>query len=257
VIPAKRYDKILDLIREKRTVEVEELSSFFHVSEATIRHDLNLLANRNLIVRTRGGAIIKENESNGLLIFSDRIKVNAEKKRSIGSLAASLVVSGSSIFLDASTTALYVARAIKERNDLRHITVVTNGINTAIELVDRPDITTILLGGILYSRNISLNGLFVEDQVKGIYGQKGFFGAKGLTLQHGLTEVSIQEARTKIAMMERCQEIIAILDSSKLGQVGSMDFVSLDKINSIVMDGDAPAEMVAELEQRGIRVLLA
>jgi DeoR/GlpR family transcriptional regulator of sugar metabolism len=257
VIPVKRHNKILDLIREKRTVEVEELSSFFHVSEATIRHDLNLLANNNLIVRTRGGAIEKEKENNGLLVFSDRAKVNAEKKRSIGSLAASLVNSGSSIFLDASTTALYVARAIKERKDLRHITVVTNGINTAIELVDRPDITTILLGGILYSRNISLNGLFVEEQLKGIYGQKGFFGAKGLTLQHGLTEVSFQEAQTKTAMMGRCQEIIAILDSSKIGQVGSTDFASLNQINCLVMDQDAPAEIVAELERGGIKVLLA
>jgi len=256
LIPASRRQKILNLIREKHTVEVDELVTFFQVSAVTIRQDLNFLADQNLITRARGGAVLAS-WSDSELAFADRIEMNAEKKQRIGNLAAGLIESNTSIFLDASTTVVHVARALKQRYDLEHVTVVTNGINTALELVDRPDITTILTGGILSSRNISLNSLFVEDQLKTIHGQRGFFGARGLSLKHGLTEVTIQDAQTKILMMERCQEIIAIADNSKFDQVASVSLASLDRIHRVVTDRDAPAEMVSELRSLGIDVMLA
>jgi DeoR family fructose operon transcriptional repressor len=256
MIPAARREEILSLVREKHSVEVEELSHLFQVSEVTIRQDLNLLADQKLITRTRGGAVLK-NHGDSAVAFSDRVNMNAEKKRLIGNLAAGLVEPSTSVFLDASTTALHVARAITQKPKLGHMTIITNGLYTAIELLDRPDITTIVIGGLLSNRSISLNGLFIEEQLKAIHCQKGFFGAKALSLKHGLTEVGIVEANTKTLMMKKCQEIIAIVDSSKFDQVASAKLASLEKIFCLVTDSEAPPGIVDSVRAMGIDVKLA
>jgi DeoR/GlpR family transcriptional regulator of sugar metabolism len=135
--------------------------------------------------------------------------------------------------------------------------VITNGIYTALELLDRPDITTILTGGMLRATANSLTGLTGQQMLSQINGLKGFLGAKGITLENGLTDANIQEVQTKMALVERCQEVTAVLDSSKFGVVSLATFAPLALLHRIITDRDAPAESVAAFRAHGIEVLLA
>jgi DeoR/GlpR family transcriptional regulator of sugar metabolism len=256
MLSAARRDKILESLQQRRTVSVAELSVLCRVSEVTIRQDLKRLAQQGLLNRTRGGAILPT-RANLELSFAARQQLHADQKRRIGEVAAGLIRSGDSVILDASTTALHVLRALKQRSGLRDVTVITNGIYTALELLDRPDITTILTGGILRATATSLTGLTGQQMLSLINGLKGFLGARGITLENGLTDANIQEVQTKIAMVERCQEVTAVLDASKFGVVSLATFAPMESLRRIITDSDAPAETVAAIRARGIEVLLA
>jgi DeoR/GlpR family transcriptional regulator of sugar metabolism len=256
MLSAARRDKILESLQQKRTLSVAELSVLCQVSEVTIRQDLRRLAQQGLLNRTRGGAILSTRADHELS-FAARQQLNADQKRRIGEVAAGLIRSGDSVILDASTTALQVLKALKRRTGVRDVTVITNGIYTALELLDRPDITAILTGGMLRSTASSLTGLTGQQMLSHINGLKGFLGAKGITVENGLTDASIHEVQTKMAMVERCQEVTAVLDASKFGVVSLATFAPLALLRRVITDRDAPAEAVAALRSKGIEVLIA
>jgi DeoR/GlpR family transcriptional regulator of sugar metabolism len=256
MLSAARRDEILQCLQQRRTASVAELSVLCQVSEVTIRQDLKRLAQDGLLVRTRGGAYLSI-RANHELSFAARQELNADQKRRIGEVAASLIRSGDSVILDASTTALQVLKALKNRTGLRDVTVITNGIFTALEVLDRPDITAILTGGMLRATATSLTGLTGQQMLSHINGLKGFLGAKGITLENGLTDANIQEVQTKMALVERCQEVTAVLDASKFGVVSLATFAPAALLRRIITDRDAPSEAVAAFRAQGIEVLLA
>jgi DeoR family transcriptional regulator of aga operon/DeoR family fructose operon transcriptional repressor len=191
--PEERLDRIASLVAEKRRVSVAELSSLFNVSAVTIRNDLDELEQQGLLVRTHGGALaIDQNQKKAELSFDVRERRQQGEKSRIGQMAASLIRDGDAIALDASTTALQIARQIKDRRDL---TVVTNGIRIALEFIDSPHITVVMPGGILRRDAVSLVGELGEEVLAKFNVQKGFFGAKGVTLEEGLTEVDSYEVQ--------------------------------------------------------------
>jgi DeoR/GlpR family transcriptional regulator of sugar metabolism len=256
MLPALRRENILRLLQNKQSATVEELSELYQVSEVTVRQDLNRLAEEGRLVRMRGGAWLPSRVSNEFP-FAARDLMNADAKRRIGELAASLVTSGDSIIVDASTTALYVIRALLTRHDLHDLTIITNGIQAALELVGRPDITTVLTGGILRMTAVSMIGDIAVDMLGQINATLGFFGARGISVEHGLTDVNLQEAKVKMAMINRCQQVIAVADGSKFGEVSLISYAPVEHIQRIITDSAAPPDAVSDLRERGIDVWLA
>ncbi|MBE2239327.1 MAG: DeoR/GlpR transcriptional regulator [Caldilineaceae bacterium] len=255
ILGAVRKDKILGFLRDHSSATVAELSDLCEVSEVTIRQDLNQLAVEGMLVRTRGGAMLS-NRATSEFTFAARAAINAEVKQRIGELAATLVQSGDSVLLDASTTGLHVARALALRADLEDVTVITNGINTALELANRLDINTFLTGGHLRASGVSLSGSFAWDMLGKIHATVGFFGARGVTVEQGLTEANLQEADVKRRMLDRCQEVIVVADGSKLGQVTLAPFGEIACIQRLVTDAGAPEAMLHALRQLGIDVMV-
>lgn len=251
-----RKDRILEFLRSRNAASVSELSDMLDVSEVTVRQDLNQLASEGLLARTRGGALLS-GRANNEFTFGARVAINADAKQRIGEMAAGLIKPGDSIILDASTTGLYVIRALLSRRDLHDLTIITNGIQTALELVNRPDITTILTGGQLRMSAVSLVGSVGWNMLAGINASIGFFGARGITVEQGLTDVHLQEANVKVKMIERCQVVVAIADATKFGEVSLISFAPIEKVNRLITDVSAPAEAVAELSARGVNVMLA
>lgn len=241
------------LVVEKRRASVAELSSLFDVSKVTIRNDLDELERRGLVVRTHGGALaIDQDHKKFELSFDIREELQREEKRLIGQMAASLVQDGDAIALDASTTALQVAKRIKDR---RELTVVTNGIRIVLEFVDSPHITVVMPGGILRRDAVSLVGELGEEVLAKFNVQKGFFGARGVTLEEGLTDVDSYEVQLKRVMVRTAKEVIAIVDHTKWGQVAFASFAFVDEIDKVITGDKAPPDLVAALRQRGVEVL--
>jgi DeoR/GlpR family transcriptional regulator of sugar metabolism len=256
MLSATRRDKILNIVKKKQSATVTELSRLLNVSEVTVRQDLNRMAADGLIVRTHGGAIAAERGKQEFT-FSTRDKLNADQKQHIGQAAAALIQPHDSIILDASTTALYIARAILQRNNLGDLTIITNGIHTALELAERSDITTILTGGIVRASAFSTYGSFTWEILAQVNVNKGFFGVGGISLEQGLTDLNVQEVNVKKAMAERCQEIIAVADGTKFGEIALTTFVPIERLAHIVTDTSAPAALVEALRARGVNVIIA
>ena len=249
----ERLDRIATLLEEQGRVSVSDLSERFGVSAVTIRHDLASLEQQGRLVRTHGGAMTRPNPGLEPPAFALRKELHAAEKERIGRAAAALVRDGDAIALDASTTAWQVARHLKER---RELTVVTNGLFIALEFVESPGVTVVMPGGSLRAASASLvgdQGLCVLDRY---HVQKGFFGAGGFTLDEGLTDTNQYEVELKRRMVEHSKEVIAIVDSSKWGQVTFAPLASIAQLDRIIADDAAPPEMVAALLERGIELCL-
>ncbi len=255
MLPAARKEKIMALLQIKHNATVAELSRLCKVSEVTVRQDLNALASQGLLVRTRGGALSSD-RANGEFTFAARERTNAETKQRIGAAGASLIKSGDSIIVDASSTALYVVRAVAKRHDLQDVTLITNGLHTALELANRPDITTIVTGGFLRMTAISLTGNFAWEMLAKINANKGFFGTRGISVAQGLTDVNVQEANLKMKMIERCQEVIAVADGSKFGEVSLVSFAPIEKVHCLITDSSAPHKALEALRAKGVEVMI-
>lgn len=250
LFPEERRLEILKRINLDRRVSVVDLSQVFGVSQVTIRADLEALSQESRILRTHGGAVLVEGTPE--LSLSLRKKQNIEMKDRIGEKAASMIADGEAIFLDTSSTALALTRYLKRHHEL---TVVTNSLAVAQSLLDAPGVSVVMPGGMLQKDTFSLIGIEGINQLNRYNLQKGFFGANGIALREGLTDVDAAVAEVKKAMIRLCRERYAIIDSSKWGRVGLASFAAIVDLDGIITDNHAPADQIQEVQSLGIQVI--
>lgn len=246
---AMRRQAILNTLDKAGEVSVAELSEQFHVSEVTIRQDLQALSRQNLLLRTRGGAITPAAQAE--LSFEVREQQQAEKKARIARAAAKLVQPGDSIAIDASTTAQALIPLLR---GVPELTIITNSLRAAINLLRAPQIHVIVPGGSLRRDSVSLVSLREDEFFKGLNARVGFFGARGITPEQGLTDINLEEAHTKHKMVEICQRVVGVLDGSKWGQMAVVTFASLNEVDCIITDDSAPVDLVSIVKSRGVDV---
>jgi DeoR/GlpR family transcriptional regulator of sugar metabolism len=248
----ERRQEILKYVNERGRASVTELSQQFGVSEVTIRGDLQSLADAGLVVRTHGGAVpVAAGPVVPSLSLRRRQQV-AEKDR-IGAAGAALIANGDAVFLDSSSTTLAIAQRLKHHRD---VTLITNSLAIAQEVLDVPGVTVVMPGGSLRRETASLVGLDGVEQLQKYNIRLGFFGAHGLTVEEGLTDVSAAEAETKRPVVSMCRRVIGVVDASKWGRVGLASFANLQDVQTIIADTGAPAEMVAQVRHLGVEVML-
>lgn len=250
----ERQEQIAALVDDKGHVRVTDLAARYSVSAVTIRKDLYVLENERRLVRTHGGAMAAA-KNRMELAFEVRERLRREEKEHIGTFAAGLVHDGESIALDASSTAFYVASALKSREHLQ-VTVVTNGIRIAQELGGQPGTVVLMPGGRVRYEAMSLIGPLGASIYKSINVQKAFVGAAGFTIESGLSDSMEEEAQIKRAMVDGANEVIAIVDHTKWGRASSATFCRTDRITAVLTDAEAPVAMVESLRKVGIRVCL-
>jgi DeoR/GlpR family transcriptional regulator of sugar metabolism len=248
----QRREQILAYLSVRDRTSVGELSQVLGVSEVTVRKDLDVLESQGVLTRVHGGAVVS-GRGRLELYFATREQDHLEEKRHIAQAAAALIRSEQRIFLDASTTALQIARLIKDREDL---VVVTNGIYTALELNFSEGITTIVIGGTMRRRSSSLVGSLNYNSLQRLRVDIGFFGARGVTARDGLMESDIDEAQLKQQLVSTSGLVVGIADSSKFGVMAFSAFALPHEIDRIITDDGAPALMVSELRERDITVTL-
>jgi DeoR/GlpR family transcriptional regulator of sugar metabolism len=251
LFPEERRLEILNLINRDGRVSVTGLSQQFCVSEVTIRTDLQVLSDQSLILRTHGGAV-PISKIPELSLTLRRQQQVLEKDR-IGAAAADMISNGDSIFLDTSSTALALAQHLKKHRD---VTILTNSLSISQVFLEVPGITVVMPGGTMQRDTASLVGIEGLDFLNKFNIRKGFFGAHGINIPEGLTDVSESETEVKRRIITMCHEVIAILDNSKWGRVGLASFASMKDIQIIITDSQAPANLVEEVSALGIKVLL-
>jgi DeoR/GlpR family transcriptional regulator of sugar metabolism len=255
VFTRERQEHIARIIEEHGRARVSDLAAQFGVSAVTIRKDLLALESERRVVRTHGGAIAFD-RSRPELAFEIRERLQADEKLRIGAAAAALVHDGESIVMDASTTALSVARHLKARRGWSQLTVITNGLRLASELAGHPGIIVLMLGGRVRWEALSVVGQLGDGLFSRINVQKAFLGAAGFTLESGLADATDEEAQIKRSMVTAAREVIAIVDRTKWERAAFATFCPTDKISTVLTDEGAPDAMVQALTGRGVDVRL-
>lgn len=226
IFQEERLDKILDLLDENKRLLTNVLADQLNTTSATIRKDLTILEKKGLLKRTHGGAVKSKKLYSGLAL-SEKEKIGIDEKRKLVKEAAKLISEGDTIILDSGSTTSLLAKEIKL---LKGVTVITNAMNIASDLV-HTDIEVILIGGSLLKETLTLVGPLADEMLKKISSGKLFIGVDGIDFEIGLTTPNILEANTTRVMMGISGEVILLTDSSKFGrrslgvicQVGEID----------------------------------
>ncbi len=245
----ERRRLILEQLRQQGRVSVQELSQKMQVSAVTIRQDLGALEADGLLERTYGGAVRHTNALVPELSFHVRLGKHSRTKEAVAAAAAALVEDGFTVGLDASTTVYAMVDALKR---LRRLTVVTNSLIIAQSFLDSPHVQVLMPGGRMRRDSISIVGRL--EGLPDVNMNIGFFGARGISLVEGLTDVDADEAQIKAAMAGRCVVRAAVIDGSKWGQVAPYTFIKPQEISRVVTADDAPLEMIEQFRERGTAV---
>lgn len=252
MLAVERRSRIEQLINENKSVMVVELAKLFDVTTETIRGDLLKLEKQGILVRTYGGATLA-GASGQDLSYKERDTVNSEVKQRIGRRAAEMIRDGETIFLDASTSALHLARNLKTKTGL---TVITNADNIVHELAECDNIKVICTGGKLAPKNMSYVGRFAERMIKeNLAANKFFFSCRGVTLSRGLMDSSEDEAQIKLAMLESSDTVIFLCDHNKLGRMGVPIIAPLSKLDTFITDVRLDDEWRERLEYYDINII--
>ena len=247
----ERQRDVLERLHSTGKVTVEELATAFHVSAPTVRADLTRLEDQGLLRRTHGGAIPI---SHTLYEppYAQRQVMRYDEKRAIARLAASRVKDGETVMLDAGTTTHEIAILLKERTSL---TVVTNSLVNALTLMDSPDIAVILVGGNIQPRRKATLGPLAVRFLEAFRVDRAFMGFNGVHVQSGYTVVDFDAAEIKRRMMACAGEVVAVADSSKIGQIAFAAVAPLQAANFLITDDQVTPENLQQLIETGLQVL--
>lgn len=248
MLAAERRSIILDKLHEEKSVVVSELSREFEVSEETIRRDLEKLSEDGQVIKSWGGAVL--NEKNGIdLPFNIRQKSNPEGKRIIAELVRDAVVDGDHIMLDASTTSVFIAKSIKQKEDL---TIITNSIENLLELSDAQDLNLLSPGGSFHPQTMSLLGRRAAEGI-GIYNaDKLFFSCKAIDIEKGVMDGNDEVASIKQAMLKSSAKVCLAVDSSKFNKRALAGICALSDIDVVYTDKKPSAEWLRAFEENSI-----
>ncbi|MGI2298097.1 DeoR/GlpR family DNA-binding transcription regulator [Paenibacillus sp. GXUN7292] len=251
MLVAERYDYIVQLVNERGSIRVTELSELCQVTEETIRRDLDRLEQVGRLRRSHGGAVSVKDQQPETPFF-EREVAYADEKRRIAEAAVKLIKPQDRILLDASSTAWYMAASMPDIP----LTVLTNSIKVALELSGKEKIEVISTGGILASRSLSYVGPLAERSLDAYHVDKVFFSCKGVHLDRGVSESNELQARIKYRMIGMADEIVLLADSSKFGVQAFTHVADLADIDRIITDKALESSIRERLQERNIEVTI-
>lgn len=257
---AERLSAILAMLAGSGRVDVEEIVERLDVSPATARRDLDLLDEQQLLSRTRGGAVTHSVAYDLPLRYKNQQQTT--EKAAVARAAAALVPRGSVVALCGGTTTTAIAEELMSRPDVQEpaaepgLTIVTNAVNIAMSLAARPQIKTVLTGGVLHSRSYEVVGSFTEIVLGEMNIDFAFIGANGVTAQTGATAHDEREAAVNRMMASRAVTAVLIVDSSKLGARAFATIGDATLFPTLITDAGATPAQRASLTEAGYRLII-
>ena len=250
-----RRNAIVSLINEKGSVSFGDLKETFHnVSEMTLRTDLKALDKQGMIVRIHGGAksvgtvqsVISKDD-----FLNKRAILNTAEKQLIAQKAIRLLQPDETIFLDSGSTTTMMAASIPDEPRL----IYTSGLTCAIELASLTKPRICLPGGILNRYSHSVCGVSAIRELERIHFKQAFIGVTSFSYDTGFSCSIDEEARLKQLAIEHAQEVILLMDSSKLQRHSTFTFAQLKNVDIIVSDGKLPHDFMAHCQKQHVKVI--
>lgn len=240
----ERSEQILELLKKHGSVQAAQLSELLHVSVVTIRKDLQRMEEECLLCRTHGGAAVHV-EGSGAAFQNASLDSIAEK-------AAAQICDGDCVIMNAGDTTHMVACKLRNRKD---ITIITNSIAIARELVHQPGVKLIFLGGEVNTEGVFTYGWDAVSQLEQYKANKLILSASGFSCSAGLTTKHMEAADLMRKMIERAQNVIVVADDTKIGfesfyQIGDLHVVDM----LITHSAPAAEQELQSIEAMGIHV---
>jgi len=248
----ERHQFILKKIKADGQVNVLDLCKELDVSPVTIRKDLKLLEDKDLLFKTHGGATLNNPYTVDRSV-NEKEKMQHSEKIKIADAAAEMVQANDSIVIASGTTVLAFAKQIQPKKNL---TVITSALNVAIELTRHPEVEILQLGGMIRKNSSSVMGDYAEHILSDFFCSKFFLGVDGIDLDFGLTTTSAMEAHLNRKMISIAQKVIVLTDSTKFGKRGFGRICGLDEVDQIITDAGISDRLVTTLEGMGIKVTI-
>lgn len=248
----ERHQKILSKLSEEGSLNVTDLSRELDVSTVTIRKDLKLLEEKNLLFRSHGSATVH----NPYVLdrhVNVKEKIMTEQKMLIAQKAASMIEPYDNIIMASGTTINELARQMKA---VQNVTVISASLIASQVLTNCPGVEVIQLSGNVRKSSSSVVGPMAEKMLEGYSVNKLFIGVDGIDPDYGLTTTNAMEASLNKVMIRAAQKIIVMADSSKLNRKGFGKICDMDEFDLIITDSGADAAIVKILEEKGVEVVL-
>lgn len=251
MLAVERRNLILEKLQDEKKVVVSELSTLFGVSEETIRRDLDKLDKEGLATKSYGGAVLNENTSLDMP-FNVRKKRNMQGKQLIAELVGGLVQEGEHIIVDPSTTAVAIAKALKNR---KRLTVITNSIEVLVELSDVSGWDIISTGGTLRENYLALVGPKATDVISSFHVDRAIISCKGLDMEQGITDSNEMFSQVKQTMLKSAKQRILAVDYTKFDNIAFSKICEPSSIDMVVTDVRPSDEWMEYFAEKGIECL--
>lgn len=250
-----RQRRILEILLQKGEIQLQQLKEIFpEVSLMTLRRDLTGLESEGYLIRTHGGAMSTrkiETAGGEEDAYIRRAAENIEAKRLIAQNAVSLVEKGRSVYFDAGSTTMCLAGLLPDDN----FSVVTSGVNIALELLKKKSTSVVTLGGLVNRNTLSVSGPNAVSLVDNINIDIAFMSASGFSLDSGLTVSNVYECELKKKVVARSKKVVLLLDSSKINKNMTFTYAHLEDLDILVAEKPLPEEIMAEAKKSGVRII--
>lgn len=250
MLPIARRNKIKEIITEKKSVIVAELATSFKVTEETIRKDLQQLEEDGFLTRTYGGAYISDGVENDVDI-NLREHIQVEGKQRIAERCLSYINNGDSIFLDASTTSLYIASNLGDKR----LTVTTNSIKIMNLLGSNPNIKLIIIGGHLEHPSMSALGRHAELSMHNYFFDAAFISCRAINMIHGITDSNEQQAEIRKIAIEHSNHTYLVADYTKFDRTAFTKICDFNNIEMLIVDKRLSSEWQEHLKNFNITLI--
>lgn len=231
MLPTERKQKILELLEKNNVISTKEICNKLYISQSTARRDLIKLEKEKLIIRSHGGAKLPAESANEYS-YTQREKQNKYKKIKIADMTSTFIEDGISLFLDSSST---VQSVIPFLNGFKNLTIVTNGLQNALELSKVENLNTIVIGGNLYPGSSSLVGASANSSLTNYKVDLSILSCRGLD-ENGIYEANEPQAVIKQKMIKNSNKKLLLCDSSKFNTTFFYKLGDFDTFNYIITD---------------------
>jgi DeoR family ulaG and ulaABCDEF operon transcriptional repressor len=255
MLEAERHRVVLKLVQERSIVGVADLVEMLGASEATVRRDINTLAERNQLRRIRGGAESLSPRHQSHLVgmpFSLSVGIGVAQKRAIARAAVALIKDGESIIINGGTTTYAMVEFLANYS----LDILTNSIPIVTQLLATSQNRVIIPGGTIYREQNVVLSPYENDGIEHFWGQKLFTGCFGIN-RFGLMEADPLVVQAETKLLKRAEELVVMADSRKLRQRSSMIVAGFERISTLITDNGASDEELDLFRQGGITVIKA
>jgi DeoR/GlpR family transcriptional regulator of sugar metabolism len=251
MLAVKRRQIIAEKVKEKKFITVKELTEEFDVTDETIRRDLKYLEQHGELLRTHGGAFLREVKTFDVDVQYRKAK-EIEAKLKIAEISKNIINDNDVIFLDSSTTAAEIAKAIRDMT----LTVVTNSLLITNVLANHANIKTIVIGGTLDLTNLCFIGDSSSTELGRYFTNKCFVSCRSISLEHGPMDSNERLAMIRSAAISNSNSVYLIADHTKFGGVSLCQIAPLEKFDGIITDEQPSQQWLKAVSKSGPEFLL-
>lgn len=245
----KRQEKIIEIVGKKGKIQVEELANLLQVSSMTVRRDLTSLEEKGILERVHGAAVMKKETE-----YSQKIEKQMAEKQAIAEICVGKIKSGDTIFLDAGTTTLEIAKRIL---DIPNLIIVTNDIDIAFLVHQCSNLEVMCCGGSIQKETGSIFGVFANQMMNHIQLDKAFIGAASINYQYNVLTPTIDKASLKRLVVNSTDESYLVVDQSKFNKKALMKINNLKDYTGVITTKKFGKIEMEKIRNMGIHIITA